>query len=89
MGRLRLKAWRALIGVARLGRSAGLFAVRKARSWVSVAAGMRLASGMFGPKLKRPPKKVSLLVETSDAWIEPPNFSVWPPVTCETLSMMS
>ena len=50
---------------------------------------MMLARGMAAPKLKRPPKKVSLPVETSVAWKPPPNFQVCSPRRCERLSLMS
>jgi hypothetical protein len=61
-------------------------ASRKALRAGRFAAGTMLASGMAAPKLKRPPKKVSLPVETSEARKLPPNLKVCAPRTCETLS---
>src|SRR6185503_11360125 len=89
MGKLRLKACSELIGLASVGKRAGLFAARNACRGARLAAGMMLAKGMAAPKLKRPPKNVSLPVETSVAWKLPPNFQVCAPRRCERLSVIS
>src|SRR5215468_365821 len=64
---------------------AALIEPTNARVLGPTAGVRRSVRGSAWPKLKRPPKNVSLVVVTRLKNIEPPNLSVWFPKIFETL----